>query len=274
MKIKQSVLDLFVLACVCLFVAGGCTTTKTLSTTPVTGKTIVDEDKKPGKTAAEINVQLGLEYMRQDNLPAALEKLEKAVKQDPKLPSAHNSIAVLYERLGEDKLADKHYRKALRLSPKDPMAQNNYGTYLCRSGRYQESLGHFRKAAEDPLYDFPELALSNAAMCANLIPDHDKARELLSMALEIDAEFPPALIQMALVNYNAGDYFRARAFLERYLGLVKANPGSLWLGVRIEEKMDNQSAMLNYANTLKGQYPDSEQTRELLEWENERRTRQ
>jgi hypothetical protein len=77
----------------------------------------------------------------------------------------------------------------------------------------------------------------------------------------------------AQVDYNAGDYFRARAFLERYLGLVKANPGSLWLGVRIEEKMGNQSAMLNYANTLKGQYPDSEQTRELLEWENERRTR-
>ena len=83
---------------------------------------------------AEINAQLGIEYMRQGMYEAASEKLNKAVKQNPGLQLAQVSLAILNEKLGEDNEAGKHYRKAYGINRKDPVTLNAYGQFLCRKG--------------------------------------------------------------------------------------------------------------------------------------------
>ena len=97
-----------------------------------------------GRNPAEVNVELGVRYMQAGMKAVALEKLKKALDQDPELPSAHNAIAVLYQNLGEDGLAEEHFRRALRLDPKYSQAHNNFGIFraalyqrrcLCRQGR-------------------------------------------------------------------------------------------------------------------------------------------
>ena len=62
-----------------------------------------------GNEAAEINMRLGLNYMQRGDYEFALEKLEKALQQDPNLPSAHNTIDILYQRLGEEEKAEKRH---------------------------------------------------------------------------------------------------------------------------------------------------------------------
>ena len=104
--------------------------------------------------------------MNQGRLDFALEKFKKALKQNPDSVSAHNAIAVLYEELGETRLAERHYRKAVQLDPKDSLALNNYGQYLCRVGRWKDAERYFNKATRDPLYKTPEVALTNAGICA------------------------------------------------------------------------------------------------------------
>ena len=88
---------------------------------------------------AEVNTQLAIEYMRAGMNEAAMQKFKKALKQNPDLQVAHSSIAILYERLGETALAEKHYRKAYRLNRKDSPTLNNYGQFLCRDGRLKRS---------------------------------------------------------------------------------------------------------------------------------------
>lgn len=93
--------------------------------------------------AAEINMRLGLNYMQRGDYEVALEKLQKALKQDPNLPSAHNTIALLYQRLNETEKAEQHFKQAVRRAPDYSEAQNNYGVFLCQQQRYKEAEERF-----------------------------------------------------------------------------------------------------------------------------------
>jgi type IV pilus assembly protein PilF len=216
------------------------------------------------RSAAEINVQLGVGYLQQNRLDLAHEKLTRALEQDPRLPSAHMVIAVLYEHLREIELAEKHYRRAVTLDPKDSAAQNNLGRFLCTQGKLVEAERHFLVALQDPLYATPEVAHTNAGICAKRKPDVVKAERHLRSALQANPRYAPALIEMAKLAYEQEQYLPARAYLERYSGVVPHDAESLWLGIRIERKLGDQNAVASYALRLKANFPDSEETQWLL----------
>ena len=69
------------------------------------------------ETAAAYNLQLGVAYLRQEKLALAREKLDRAVKQNPRDPQIHNARALLAEKLNDPTEADRSYRAALRLAP-------------------------------------------------------------------------------------------------------------------------------------------------------------
>jgi type IV pilus assembly protein PilF len=242
------------------------------------GCATVGEDGRPidkEKNKAEIsqaNTMLGVEYLRAGNYEMSREKLEKALAADPGNSQAHDAIAVLYEQIGEPDLAEKHYKKSLRLNPDNPRGHNNYGQFLCANKRYADAEKEFLTAANDPFYPTPSLALTNAGLCALRIPDEEMAEKYFRKALEIDPKYPPALLQMATLNYSRSNYMGARAYLDRYRESGQDTPESLWLGIRTEYALDDHRAWGNYALILRNNFPDSPQAAELQKWEYERRS--
>jgi type IV pilus assembly protein PilF len=231
------------------------------------------ESDAAARTPAEVNTQLGVEYMRKGMYEASLEKFKKALEQNPNLAVAHASIAVLYERLGENDLADKHYRRAYHLNPEDPLILNNYGQYLCRQGRLEEADRMFIKALQDPLYRYPETILTNAGLCAEKQPDMELAEKYYRQALQKNPRFQPALRQMVRTSFARQQYLAARAYLQRLQELGPLAPEFLWIGVRAEAELGDRNAASSYALLLKNEYPESEQTQALIEWERSRRDR-
>jgi type IV pilus assembly protein PilF len=231
------------------------------------------DSRRGGKTdylrAAKANTQLGIEYLRDSNYEMSRIKLEKALSLAPDYAGAHEAIAVLYGRVGENALADKHYRRALELDPESAQNHNNYGQFLCAQKRYQEAEKEFMVAANNPFYAVPSLPLTNAGMCAELIPDPEKAENLYRQALERDPNFAPALLQMGNLSYENGNYISARGYLQRYQQVAEHNPESLWLAIRTEYAMGNHAAWGNFAVILRNKFPDSEQADRLRRWENE-----
>lgn len=219
---------------------------------------------------AESYTELGIEYFRQGKYELSLTKLEKALELDPDLPQAHGAIAVLYEKVGDAGLAEKHYKKALRLSPDDSRAQNNYGQFLCFQGRYQDAQKEFTRAADNPFYTSPAVPLTNAGLCATRIPDLQLAEQYFRKALQVNSKFAPALLQMAIVKFEAGQFLSARAYLERFQQAASHSPESLWLAVQTEHALKDPAASGRYALLLKKNFPKSEQAIMLLEWESER----
>jgi type IV pilus assembly protein PilF len=230
-------------------------------------------DSEARHEPAEVNTQLGIEYMRKGMYDTALEKFKKAIKQNPRLAKAHSSIAVLYERLGEDELAERHYHKAHKLSPDDPVTLNNFGQFLCSAGRLEEADEMFRRAAADPLYRNPAMIYTNAGICAAKHPDQELAEKYFRSALEKDPAYPPALRQMVRISFGQENYLATRAYLQRLQEVAPLTPEFLWIGVQAESVLGGKDALASYALVLKNRYPESEQAQALIEWERNRRGR-
>ena len=229
------------------------------------------DNPKPNKAsdddAALYNTQLGVQYMRQGKLERAMEKFQRALEQDPNRADTNQAIAVLYERIGEVDKADEHYRRALRLEKDSPEILNAYGAFLCNQGRRKEGQVYFERAALTPLYSTPAAAFTNAGVCARADSRPEEAEQYFRRALAVDPRFVEALLQMASLTYEQGYYLQTRAFVERFLQTTSATPDVLWMGFLSEREMGNREAAARYANQLKNEFPESVQTRRLLEME-------
>lgn len=215
------------------------------------------------KEAARLNTQLGVDYMRMGINDRALAKLQRALKEDPDLASAHAAIALLYSREGQNGRAKKHYKRALGLSPHDAAIQNQYGTFLCQQGSYGTAMQFFGKAANNPNYDTPEVALTNAGVCETRQNNTDKASAYFRKALQINPNYSSALQQLAEISYRQGHYLQAKALLQRYDNHAKATAETLWLQVRTERALGDDKAAKHYAHELLSRFPASDQTQKL-----------
>jgi len=231
--------------------------------------TTTTEQTGSGKTdlkeAARLNTQLGIDYMRKGQYEFALEKLKKALDQDPDLATAHSSIALLYQRRGETGLAEDHYREALDLNQNDPGTLNNFGIFLCGQGEIEDAEEIFLKAAQNRDNAIPADAWANAGVCVRRDPKKlDRAENYFREALQLNPRHPNALAQMAMVSYERQEYLRARAFLQRYESIAKATPQTLWIGVQTERKLGDLQTARGYERRLRSEFPEAQETYDLL----------
>lgn len=223
------------------------------------------DDGGEGASPAQVNTQLGIAYMRRGEHEVALEKLQRAVRQDSEYVDAHTGLAVLYEQINEPDKAREHYEKAAELAPDSGNVHNNLGQLLCKQGDYEAAERHFLKAVDDPFYRTPAVAYTNAGACAQRIPDPARAEEFFRAALEEREDFPEALYRLSKLKYENGQWMSARAFLQRYMDAAPATPRALLLGVRIERNLGDEETAAEYAAALNEQFPDSPEARQLAE---------
>jgi type IV pilus assembly protein PilF len=215
--------------------------------------------------AARYNMQLGVEYFRQNKLDLAKQKLEKALEQDPGLAAAHTTMALLYDRIGDRKEAEKHYRRAVRLSPKDADALNALGIFLCSDeNRRDEALETLDAALAEQLYPRRTMLFTNAGVCARQF-DGDRAEAYFRAALGLDPNYSGALVQLADLSFERGLGLQARAFIERYLATGQVSADILWLGIKVENELGDMRAARRYTDRLLKEFPDSVPARAILE---------
>lgn len=232
------------------------------TTSPGPGRGEVDSTN-----LAQTYTQLGVEYMRQGQNETALNRLERALAADSRYAPAHDAMALLRARLGQNDKAEMHFKRSLEIDPQSSGALNNYGQFLCRTGRPDQAYGLFEKAVANPLYGTPEVAYANAGLCALAANDVERAESQFRAALQADPRLPVALLQMARISYDQQNYMSARGYLQRYTQAADHSAQSLWLGVRVERELGDNDAVSSYALTLKNNFPDSEETRLLLQSE-------
>lgn len=219
------------------------------------GETV--ERRLDGKQAAKTNTSLGQAYLAKGQLDLAMDKLQRALKLDPKNPDTHTVLAVVYEQIGKMREAENHYRQAYKLSPNAGLSANNLGRFLCSQDRYSDADKLFAKALEDAFYKTPETARLNRGVCARKAGNIAFATEQFREVLNLKPEDPIALWSMAELSLAAGDNMRARAFYERWLSNNEQTPESLDLGMRIETKLGNETQVSQYRKLLIERFPDS-----------------
>ena len=222
----------------------------------------VGPDQTQNEKASAVNVQLGIGYLQQNDFELANDKLSKALRQDSDSAPAHNAFAILQDRLLQTEKAEYHYKKATTLDPENSQVANNYGAFLCRHGRELESEKYFMQALKNPLYSTPEFAYTNAALCLLQVGEAretEKAKEYLGKAIAAKSDFGPALLSMAQLLFDQGEYVAAKFYLDRFHLVAKPTARSLWLAVRNTLQIDGQGDVTELAQRLGNEFPDSEE---------------
>lgn len=222
----------------------------------------VGKDPSPvanDKEAAQINLQLGVNYYRQGNIDAARDKLEKAIDQDSNLAAGYRMLGLVYQSMGDFDEADEKYLRSVKLASSDPDTLNDYAGFLCfERGEVDRALEYFDRAIRVPLNENRNMLYSNAARCA-MTTQPEKAEDYLRAALSQDSQNAQLMVQMADLAYRQQQYLQARIFLERAYQLVDASPTMLFLLARTEAQLGNAAKSGEYRAQLLRMYPRSEE---------------
>ena len=148
-------------------------------------------------------------------------------------------------------------RSALSSDPNNARLLNNYGAFLLDRERYQEALEYFNKAAADTLYSERSRVFENMGIAYLRMGNTDAARENLERSLRLNNRQPRALLELAQLEFNSGDFVPAWNHFRRFDQLSEQNATSLWLGVRLARRFEDHSKAASYALQLKRLYPNS-----------------
>lgn len=221
------------------------------------------EEGASKEAAADTYAKLGTEYLRMGQMNVALEKLRLAITLDENNIEAHDSIAVLYEQIKEYPKARQHFETALELQPDSAATLNNYGRFLCDRGEYEEAFEHLQKAMEMPLNNNKWYAFTNAGRCELMRGDQNKAEQYFRQALEYQANYAPALLELQRISYRNGNYMSAKAFLQRYLEVAEHTPSTLWVGIQTELALGNRDLALQYRRLLLEKFANSNEAKQI-----------
>lgn len=252
--VKKSGLFLTILFVVSVVLVG-CATNQTGSAS--------SNSDNPDAKRARAHTELGAAYFQQNNMEIALEEFNEAIKVDASYSLAYNGLGLVYAALGQVAEADANFKKSIQLEPSNSESHNNYGSFLCGRQRYDESIKQFLEAVKNPLYSTPTVAFTNAGICSLRKNDIKSAEIYLQRALQLDPLNHTAALSLAQIQFNRGDVQGANNALQNAL-IVAQSPDVLWLGIKIARKLGDKDAESSYALALRKQYPNSEQTKLLL----------
>jgi type IV pilus assembly protein PilF len=217
------------------------------------------QDRANREQAAKVNAQLAMTYLRQGDLISARDKIEKALKQNPRTPETQMAAGFVYDRLGQDRKAADHFEQAVKLDRDNADVLNNAAVFQCRKGDKKKGEEYFLRAAQSPLYRTPEVAYSNAGRCARADGRPQDADRYYRQSLAIRANQPDTLLELADLLHETGSNMPARAFLQRYAASAPASAESLWLGYRVETALGDRASAEEYAQRLRTEFAVSPQ---------------
>ena len=239
-----------------------------LVTTGISSCALLSDHSTEQAEFTRIHLQLGVRYLEMNKLELAKENLLLAVTQDPNNAQVQNSLGFLYEKLNNTELANDHYQIALKLAPDDWSVQNNLGRFLCERGKDQQGLELLAKAIATPLNDKPWLALTNAGRCQVAMRQVQKAKTNFKLALNLNKNYAPALVEMQNISYQSGDYQAAKTYLQRYLAVSEQTASSLWVALQTEHALGNKSLAKQYQKELLEKFPLSDEAQKSVSIKN------
>lgn len=212
---------------------------------------------------ADIYLQLGIRYLSMNRLEVAKENLEKSLQEEPNNAQAHNVLAHLYEKIEKIPEAKAHYESALNIAPNDLGVQNNYGHFLCEQKQFDQGMTLLNRAIANLLNDRQWFALTNAGLCELGLGQKQRAKAYFKQALLVNMSYAPALLEMQKLSYQTGEFWPAKAYLQRYLSVAEHTSESLWYGMQTERALGNAGLAKEYQNLLLEKFPLSEQAKNL-----------
>jgi protein O-mannosyl-transferase len=103
---------------------------------------------KVSPSGQQIHNNLGDVYVREDNLPKAVEEFQKAIEINPDYADAYHNLANTYQAMGQNDLALKNYQKAASINPNLWQSYQNMASIYFNQGQFDLADENIKKALE------------------------------------------------------------------------------------------------------------------------------
>lgn len=242
---------------------GGCAATSAGTSANASAGTgtepITESDEPEGRKRARLRLELAAGYFEQGQTSVALDQIKQSLAADASFGPAYSLRGLVYMRLNEPALAEESFRRALQINPRDADAMHNYGVFLCQRQRYAEGVALFRSALSNPLYVNQAKTLMMQGTCQLRMGQAAEAEASFARSYELDPANPFVGYNLANLEYLRGEFTKAQFVIRRINNSEQANSETLWLGIKIERRLNNVQVVEQLAQQLQRRFPRSKE---------------
>lgn len=218
---------------------------------------VTESDEPEARKRARLRLELAAGYFEQGQTNVALDELKQSLAADSTFADAYSLRGLIYMRLNEPRLADDSFRRAVALAPANGDVAHNYAWFLCQQTRYPESFAQFDRALAIASYAGKSKSLLGLGLCQARAGRRIDAEHNLIKAYEFEPGNPIVAYNLSNLLYQRGDFKRAQFYIRRLNNSELANAETLWLGIRVERKMEDRDAMRQLSDQLRRRFASS-----------------
>jgi type IV pilus assembly protein PilF len=238
-----------------------CTTTVTNSSGAVVPEAPQASEPVDVERRVAVRMELAGLYYSRGQYNIALDEIKAVLQSKPNLGPAYALRGLVYSSMGEEALADENFNRALQINPRDGDTLHNRGWFLCQRNRFAEADQQFEQVLALPQYRDAQRTLLAQGVCMARAGKLEDAERKLSRAYELDPSNPTTALNLADVLYRRGEYERARFYIRRVNQREDISSAqTLWLALRIENRMGNRGGVDDYGRQLRNRFPQASET--------------
>ena len=218
-------------------------------------------DQTDADRRAAVRMELAALHFGRGQYETALDEIKLALQSRPDLDPAFSLRGLVYASMGEVALADESFNRALQINPRDADVMHNRAWFLCQRASYAAADQLFERALAIPQYRDVQRTLLAQGVCHARAGRLDEAERKLARAYELDPTNPSTALNLSEVLYKRGDYERARFYIRRVNQREElSNAQTLWLALRVENRLGNRGGVEEYARQLRNRFPQAPET--------------
>ena len=228
------------------------------------GDLATSSDDSDLRRRSKIRLELATAYYAQGQLTTALDEVKQALSIDARHSDAYDLRGLIYSSLGESAKAEDSFKRAVEMDPRNGSALHNHAWLLCGAQQYPAADALFERAANFPQSVVLSKTLLARGVCQIRAGLFAEAEKTLIRSYELDPSSPATAFNLAFVLFRKGEYERARFYARRVNNVPEQiTADSIWLGIRIENKLSNASGRDELSTILRSRFPNSKEAAAL-----------
>ncbi len=217
-------------------------------------------------------IDLAFGYYEADDMVRAKRNVDNALAIDRRSSEAHHVRALIHQREGEPELARQMFDQAMRLDRNNSRARNNYAAFLFARAEFEQAYEHLEIVANDINYEARPLAFLNLGLASLRTGRVERAVYAFERGLLLDRNLYRASLELARIHFDQGEFAEAMRYYQQFVTStefynVPQTAGSLWLGIQLARRFDDQERERAYAASLQSRFPGSDEYRAWLQSE-------